>query len=130
MPYGSRNGSPGKGDRGSAGGHRTVDTRPSLELIIGGKVKPNAKGCWIYNDNPHDYGQAVTRAGTIIVHRFVYETLVGPIPQGYHVHHECGVRGCCNPDHLTAMSVGDHLSHHAQDRPRDWHGRLVASPER
>jgi hypothetical protein len=35
------------------------------------------------------------------VHRIVYESREGPIPDGLVVLHLCGNRLCCNPDHLA-----------------------------
>jgi hypothetical protein len=98
------------------------DTRPSLESIIGGKIKPNAKGCWIYNNQPDEYGVARTRVGEIRVHRFVYETLVAPIPEGYHLHHKCFTPGCCNPEHCEPLPPSEHGKYHTVTRPRDEHG--------
>lgn len=38
-------------------------------------------------------------------HRFAYEYFIGPIPEGYEVDHLCGVRHCCNPLHLEAVTI-------------------------
>jgi hypothetical protein len=37
-----------------------------------------------------------------------FERWVGPIPYGFHVHHVCRNSLCANPDHLEAISAGDH----------------------
>jgi hypothetical protein len=41
-------------------------------------------------------------------HRISYLMTVGPIPEGYVVHHECGVRRCVRPSHLEAMEPSEH----------------------
>lgn len=38
-------------------------------------------------------------------HRFAYEYYIGDIPDGYEVDHLCGVRHCCNPAHLEAVTL-------------------------
>ena len=42
-------------------------------------------------------------------HRFSYETLVGPIPEGKILDHLCRVRMCVNPDHLDVVTHGENL---------------------
>ena len=47
------------------------------------------------------------------VHRFVWEALVGPIPEDKQMHHLCENKGCVNPDHLTVVTPKEntHASH-------------------
>lgn len=81
---------------------------------VGSKIEPHPSGCWLWTGRIVDgYGHAPTVG---IVHRFVYRTLVGPIPEGYVIHHACGVRACCNPAHLVPMTIGDHVVYHAAER--------------
>jgi hypothetical protein len=52
------------------------------------------------------------------VHRYVFETFVGPIPFGYDVDHMCArwapdprpCRKCVNPDHLQAIAAAGSTS--------------------
>jgi hypothetical protein len=39
-----------------------------------------------------------------LVHRWVWETLVGPIRQGLELDHRCRNHACCNPDHLEPVT--------------------------
>jgi hypothetical protein len=48
------------------------------------------------------------------MHVIVYRILVGTIPIGFHLHHKCEVRRCCNPSHLEPLSPGDHRKVHAE----------------
>lgn len=81
------------------------------------------------------YGQLSTRQNgqrrRVRVHRFVYETLVGPIPDGLVIDHLCGVHLCCRPSHLEAVTLAENgrrgrpgvvINTH---RPGEW---VAASP--
>lgn len=41
--------------------------------------------------------------GPITAHRFAYELLVGPVPDGLQLDHLCRNRACCNPEHLEPV---------------------------
>lgn len=42
-----------------------------------------------------------------LAHRFAYEWLVGPIPDGLTLDHLCRNRGCVNPSHLEPVTQGE-----------------------
>lgn len=88
-----------------------------IEMRIGKKIRIDPGGCWIYGD-PDEYQRAASFTGDspVLVHRFVYETLVGPIPDGHHLHHKCEVKGCCNPEHLEALTPLEHAAAHRESR--------------
>jgi hypothetical protein len=48
------------------------------------------------------------RKTTIRAHRFAYELMLGAIPDGFEIHHECGNRSCVNPSHLIAVTAQEH----------------------
>jgi hypothetical protein len=66
---------------GNAITHRTTQT--PIETIIGKAITVMPNGCWAYRGSLTRRAQTVTRAGSVMVYRFVYETLVGPIPEGH-----------------------------------------------
>lgn len=72
-------------------------------------------GCWEWRGkrNHGGYGRiCVSQAkGDAQVHRISYETFVGPIPDGAEIHHRCGNRPCCNPEHLEPVSTRENQSH-------------------
>lgn len=82
---------------------------------LGAQIDPQPNGCWLWTGGK-SYGYGKARDG--LAHRVVYEILKGPIPEGFVLHHECGDTACVRPKHLTPMSNGDHVAHHAALRRR------------
>lgn len=64
--------------------------------------------CWLWTGAKNRGGYGVINqgrtVGVAIVHRFVWELLVGPIPPGADLDHLCRVRECANPDRLEPVS--------------------------
>lgn len=80
---------------------------------------------------PGDYFQG--KPG--LLHRIVYAREVGPIPDGWHVHHLDHDRGNNDPTNLQALTASEHALLHMRDKDRAWHvaGALAsaaARPER
>jgi hypothetical protein len=61
---------------------------------------------WLGFKNHDGYGR-MRLAGDkrVWVHRFSYELLIGPIPQGLVLDHHCCVRHCVNPAHLEPVQA-------------------------
>lgn len=81
--------------------------------------------CWLWKQKPsaEGYGRFQTKPDPhTYAHRFAYELLVGPIPEGLHLDHLCRVRICVNPQHLEPVTcrenvirgIGPAAIHHAQ----------------
>jgi hypothetical protein len=45
-----------------------------------------------------------------MLHRQIWETLYGPIPDGCEINHKCKNRECCNPKHLECLPTSEHRS--------------------
>lgn len=63
-------------------------------------------GCWLWTGhmNPNGYCQFKVDRRLVYVHRWAYEALRGPIPDGLQLDHLCRVRHCVNPAHLEPVS--------------------------
>lgn len=96
---------------------RSRDESRTREDRIGERITPQPDGCWTYDEsgcNPAGYGVNETS-----VHRYVYEVLVGPIPDGHHLHHLCHNRSCCRPAHLQPVTPAEHRRIHTAARQSD-----------
>lgn len=62
--------------------------------------------CWLWTGglDRAGYGRVDYRGARRSVHRLIYETLVGPIPEGLCLDHLCRVPKCCRPDHLEPVT--------------------------
>lgn len=62
--------------------------------------------CWAWTGGMYSegYGSYWTGAKNVRAHRFCYETLVGPVPDGLVLDHLCRNRLCVNPDHLEPVT--------------------------
>lgn len=69
--------------------------------------RPLSTGCWLWTGGcfPAGYGSVSMGNKTHLVHRVVYEALVGQIPEGLDLDHLCRVRRCCRPDHLEPVTT-------------------------
>lgn len=55
----------------------------------------------------------------LYAHRVVWEQAHGPIPEGHHVHHSCGIPACINVDHLELLTPHEHHSLHSRKCDHD-----------
>jgi len=81
------------------------------------RVEQSDNGCWTWKLKPQKgYGRYKSGGAYYTAHRFIYEMVVGPIPEGMQVDHVCHSldptceggyclhRMCVNPMHLEAVS--------------------------
>lgn len=71
----------------------------------------DASGCWNWTVtvNQKGYGRMWTGSRTMVAHRFAYELVNGPVPDGLDAAHLCHNRRCVNPDHIKAMTRSENL---------------------
>lgn len=69
-------------------------------------------GCWLWHGYRMPFGHGRVRVGgrKVLVHRWVYEHLVGPIPPGLVLDHLCRVPACCNPEHLDPVTNPENVN--------------------
>jgi len=73
------------------------------------KAKPKAD-CLIFagkSRTPNGYGISWDGKRTVLIHRYIYSSLVAEIPADKIVMHSCDVRDCINPDHLKLGTFSD-----------------------
>jgi len=67
--------------------------------------------CWLWTGHLTDdgYGRLGINGQLVLAHRFAYELLVGPIPEGLHLDHLCRVRHCVKPDDLEPVTPAENV---------------------
>lgn len=90
---------------------------PTLPMRLGADARFWAKveierrdACWLWTGAQisNGYGNVSRGGKNILAHRYAYEQLVGPIPDGLQLDHVydrgCRHRNCVNPAHLEPVS--------------------------
>jgi hypothetical protein len=86
-------------------GRTDLKPRPTIEQRFWSYVH-FTPSCWEWTAYRHDgYGRFNEGSRIARVHRFAYELLVGPIPDGLTIDHLCRNRACVNPAHLEPVTV-------------------------
>ena len=72
--------------------------------------EPNS-GCWLWllKLDKDGYGCLKKNGKHWRSHRYAYETLVGPIPDGLEIDHLCRNKSCCNPSHLEVVTTQQNI---------------------
>lgn len=77
--------------------------RDPLDRLMDKVVK--TESCWVFTSaRRNGYGAVGIDGKTVYAHRYAYERLVGPIPDGRVIDHLCRNRACVNPDHLEVVT--------------------------
>ncbi len=87
--------------------------------------EPNS-GCWLWFGCTSDagYGRCQGRkvvASPVLVHRYAYTELIGPIPPGLTIDHLCKTPCCVNPAHLEPVTQREN------NRRADWRPGVKAA---
>lgn len=95
--------------------HMTGDvSRCFVRLMTMVSLPPEPETCWEWNGcrNNDGYGQISINGRPVSAHKWLYEALNGPVPDGLVVRHHCDNPACVNPIHLAVGTQRDN----AQDR--------------
>lgn len=87
-----------------------LHSTPKIWRRFAGKV--DARGeCWIWAGCVDGSGYGVffvdSVRKSVRAHRFAFEQVAGPIPDGLVIDHTCSIRNCVNPAHLEAVTVAE-----------------------
>lgn len=84
--------------------------------------------CWLFTGAlAGGYGRFYLAGGLVPAHRYAYELLVGPIPEGLQLDHLCRVRNCVNPGHLEPVTQRENLLRGTGPSAR--HARAAQCPQ-
>lgn len=69
-------------------------------------------GCWEWlgAKTKDGHGRFRTPTSHVLAHRWAYEHLVAPIPDGLVLDHLCRNTSCVNPDHLEPVTVAENTA--------------------
>lgn len=93
---------------------KRIYTRVPPEERFWAKVeKDGDDGCWrwLAHRTRSGYGafNPLSSENPVRAHRYAYELLIGPIPEGLQLDHLCRVRECVNPRHLEPVTAGENI---------------------
>lgn len=79
--------------------------------------------CWLWTStaNNKGYGAFYINGQMRLAHRFAYELLIGPIPEGLELDHLCRTPLCVNPSHLEPVTHAENMRRGAEARGRQTH---------
>jgi hypothetical protein len=96
----------------------------TTEDVFVGNFDINEAGCWQWLGNKDAKGYGFIGVGKKTrqrAHRWVWDTYVSPIPEGWQIDHLCRNPSCVNPDHLEPVPGMENqrrrwnVSHHCLD---------------
>ncbi len=80
-------------------------------------------GCWQWQGDKSKKGYGRFWVGNKFAqaHRYAYELIKGPIPEGLEIDHLCHNPGCVNPDHMQLVTGQENIE-------RGWQGKKLLDP--
>lgn len=67
--------------------------------------------CWVWTGIKNSLGYGLFTIGSkkLLAHRYLYQRLVGPIPEGLQLDHLCRNKACVNPSHLEPVTASENI---------------------
>jgi hypothetical protein len=91
-----------------AGDHRGLDRKTPVTFDDSYRIDLN--GCWIWiGGRNHRYGCYNIGGRGYRAHRYAWERVYGPVPDGMYVCHHCDTPLCVNPEHLFVGTQRDNI---------------------
>lgn len=91
-------------------GNRVYTRIPTAERFWPKVLFIFASGCWEWQGSLiRGYGAFADGAGNHLAHRYAYELLIGPIPDGLTIDHLCRNPRCVNPWHMEPVTIGENI---------------------
>jgi hypothetical protein len=84
-----------------------VMTCLSDKLLSCIQIEDNGCWTWMRYRSKAGYGYLRVDGNGVLAHRLSYSVFREPIPEGMTIDHLCRNRGCINPDHLEAVTIGE-----------------------
>ena len=76
-------------------------------------------GCWNFAVlQPNGYGLIWKDGSLVTAHLLAYQRVYGNVPEGLELDHLCSNPGCCNPDHLEAVTHTENVRRAAARREK------------
>lgn len=85
-------------------------SRP-LDERLTEKIVEKEDGCWEWSGKvmTNGYARIYVNGRDQLVHRVMYERVVGPIPDGLVIDHLCRNKRCVRPLHLETVTIAENL---------------------
>lgn len=81
------------------------ESNPEQRFIARVAFSDEPDGCWEWRGAlRHGYGRIRANGKENLVHRYAYELIVGPIPDGLVIDHLCCNTKCVNPAHMEPVT--------------------------
>jgi hypothetical protein len=88
---------------------KDIDERFWEKVVLEDSIFPE-NGCMLWaSSKGHGYGIFWANGKYVPAHRWLYERLRGPVPDGLQLDHLCRVRHCVNPDHVEPVTCKENI---------------------
>ena len=103
-----------------------MDKEQMKHRILSRTVK--TPSCWFYTGAKNGgYGAIEINGKKTVVHRLMYEAVVGKVPDGMELDHLCGIKHCVNPEHLQPVTHLENTRRGPQSKGRETSAHLMPS---